>query len=388
MSRSRQAIPDGFVRLGEHVWGRNTELLIPSALVPTLKHEQNTSDDLFDEKPDAPVDEPAADEVVAVPEAIKDDSASRQIFDPDEVAVAIERLKTEDGDVAKRYKVLLQEAQRDGGRRKMPKLGIAQMKESLTNLAEQMPNFEALIAVLRSELSVALSSAPDEFRVSPILMHGEPGIGKTLFAKAFAASLCVCFQPIALATASAGFCLSGSARAWGNSRPGILANVMCYEKSATPVTMLDEVDKISNSSQSPIVPVLLELFEEVSAKRFRDEAMEVRMDLGGVIFIATANDIDAIPKPLMSRLRVVDVRSPSQDERFRIAKSMSKPYEKFGLEFSADALSAMIEQAGDLRELQRIMRDAVGEALYSGWSDVRCPDSVNRNPMKGRIGFV
>ena len=251
-----------------------------------------------------------------------------------------------------------------------------------------MPNFQAVIEVLLSELALALSAPPAEFRVTPILLSGAPGIGKTRFAREVAAALNVHFESIALATTSAGFALTGTSRAWGNSRPGLIAELMSQGEDATPVVLLDEVDKVSDNYQSPVTPVLLELLEEESAKRFRDEALEIRMDTGGVIFMATANDLGAIPPALMSRLRVVPVRPPTKQECLGIARGLSGQYEKYGLTFSDETLAVLVEQATDLRDLQRMMRDAAGRALYEGRREVQVSPGDAKAVVAVRMGFV
>lgn len=392
MNPFHEALPPGYVRLGVAggaSWrALGSKLLVPSDLANILQEiDEAAEEDLFDlsaERPEADLWE----EIEAQAACFEQPPQYRQVFDPEEIAAAKKGLSGEDKDVARRYALHLNRAEHDSGRRKMPEIKIPELKSRLLALADKMPNFQAVIEVLLSELALALSAPPAEFRVTPILLSGAPGIGKTRFAREVAAALDVYFESIALATTSAGFALTGMNRAWGNSRPGLIAELMSQGEDATPVVLLDEVDKVSDNYQSPVTPVLLELLEEESAKRFRDEALEIRMDTGGVIFMATANDLGSIPPALMSRLRVVPVRPPTKQECLGIARGLSGQYEKYGLTFSDEALAVLVEQATDLRDLQRMMRDAAGRALYEGRREVLVSPGDAKTVVAVRMGFV
>lgn len=392
MSYSMHTPLDGFVRLGiagGPLWrGLNSQLLVPSDLANFLREEAEAAESELFRLDSVTPDEDLWEEIEAMVDAREVETLTRKVFDLDEIDAAIKGLEGEDRDVAKRYKLLLGHARAQGGERMMPSIKIPDLKAKLFALADLMPNFREVIEVLLSELSLALSGSAGEFRVTPIVLSGEPGIGKTRFVREFAAALGVWFEGIALATASAGFVLTGTTRAWGNSRPGLIAELMSQGRDATPVIMLDEIDKVSDTHHSPIIPALLELLEGESAKRFRDEGLEVRMDLGGVIFIATANDLEGIPSPLLSRLRVVNVRSPSAEEKLGIAAGISKQYEKYGLRFSQQTLTAIANEATDLRELQRLMRDSAGRALYEGVTEVVAAFPAVVAKAVHRMGFV
>lgn len=392
MASYHEPIPPGYVRLGAaggHTWGAlGSRLLVPSDLASMLKQmDEAAEEDLFDLSPEAPAED-LWEEIGAQAECIEALPQYRQVFDLQEIEVAMKGLVTEDKELAKRYALLLKNAEQNKGLRKMPNIKIPDLRCRLLALAERMPNFQAVIEVLLSELALALSVPHAEFRVNPILLSGAPGVGKTRFAREVAASIEAHFESIALGTISAGFALSGTSRGWGNSRPGLIAKLLSHGEDATPVVLLDEVDKITDNNQSPVTPVLLELLEEESAKSFRDEALEIRMDVGGVIFMATANDIGAIPPPLLSRLRVVQVRPPTDVECLGIARGISAQYEKFGLVFSDETLKVLVGQATDLRDLQRIMRDAAGRAIYNDQRQVNAFPSDAKAPAVFKMGFI
>ena len=392
MNPFHEPLPPGYVRLGSDggpTWrALGSKLLVPCDLASILREiDETAEEDLFDLSPERP-EADLWEEIEAQAACFEPAPLYRQVFDPEEVAAAKKGLASEDKDVARRYALHLNHAERETGRRKMPEIKIPELKSRLLALAEKMPNFQAVIEVLLSELALALSVPAAEFRVTPILLSGAPGIGKTRFAREVAAALNVHFESIALATTSAGFALAGMSRAWGNSRPGLIAELMSQGEDATPVVLLDEVDKVSDNYQSPVTPVLLELLEEESGKRFRDEALEIRMDTGGVIFMGTANDLGSIPPALMSRLRVVPVRPPTKEECLGIARGLSAQYEKYGLAFSDETLAVLVEQATDLRDLQRMMRDAAGRAIYNDQRQVNAFPSDAKAPVVFKMGFI
>lgn len=392
MDHFHESLPPGYVRLGSAgsaAWrALGSKLLVPFDLASILQEmDEAAQEDLFDLSPEPPTDD-LWEEVEAQAGCFEPDPLYRQVFDPEAIAVATKGLTCEDKEVAKRYALYLKHAEQEQGRRKMPEIKIPELKTRLLALADKMPNFQAVVEVLLSELALALSAPPHEFRVTPILLSGAPGIGKTRFTREIAAALNVHFESIALATTSAGFALAGMSRAWGNSRPGLIAELMSQGKDATPVVLLDEVDKVSDNYQSPVTPVLLELLEEQSAKCFRDEALEIRMDAGGVIFMATANDLGTIPPALMSRLRVVPVRPPTKEECLGIARGIAGQYEKYGLTFYDETLATLVGQATDLRDLQRMMRDAAGRALYEGRREAQAPPGDTKAAAVFKMGFV
>ena len=392
MTPLHEALPPGYVYLGAAggaTWrALGSKLLVPSDLANILTEMDEAAEEaLFDLSAERP-SEDLWEEIEVQAACIAAKTQYRQVFDPEEIEVAKKGLADEDREVAKRYALLLKHAQQNEGLRKMPDIKIPDLKNRLFALADRMPNFRAVVEVLLSELALALSAPPAEFRVMPILLSGPPGIGKTRFAREVAAALDTHFESIALATTSAGFALAGTSRAWGNSRPGLIAELMSQGEDATPVVLLDEIDKVSDNYQSPVTPVLLELLEEESVRRFRDEALEVRMDAGGVIFMATANELGAIPPPLMSRLRVVPVRPPTKEECQGIARGVSGQYEKYGLTFSDETLGILVGLATDLRDLQRMMRDAAGRALYEGQRQVQVTSHDARTAVVFKMGFV
>ena len=114
-----------------------------------------------------------------------------------------------------------------------------------------------------------------------------------------------------------------------------------------------------------MIPTLLDLLEPDSARRFRDECLELEFDASQIIFIATANEIHGLPAPLCSRIRMVEIPPPTVEHRYQIAARIAGGFEdRYGVTFSDDILNRIAEnQAIDLRGVQQMLRQAAGRAL-------------------------
>lgn len=254
----------------------------------------------------------------------------------------------------------LKDAQRAKGYRHglSGKERLSSIRENIQKMVSEMPNFSLAADVLAAELALAVSGPGDEFRVTPILLHGSPGIGKSRFASLLAGALDVGFDKISMGSSSGAFELCGVSRGWGTTRPGRIAKLLARGKSAAPVVVLDEIDKIGSDPRFPVIPTLLDLLERDSARNFRDECLELEFDASRIIFIATANEVHEISGPLLSRMRMIEILPPTPEQRFQVATRIARGYEdRFGIAFSEDFLSVITEKASiDLRGIQQILR--------------------------------
>ena len=212
----------------------------------------------------------------------------------------------------------------------------------------------------------------------PVLLDGKPGTGKTAFAKALAEVLKVPFYGINLGGTSAGFVLKGSASQWGSSREGQILSALATSTCANPVLLLDEIDKATGDKQYNVEPVLLELLEPATARRFTDEFAPLTFNAAHGIYIGTSNNTAKLSRPLLSRFEVISIPPPDQDQRLLIAKNMVE--QQFSnLEFDEDALWVLAGRASNLRTLQRLIRKVVASYVTH-----RCRDSASASPP-GRV---
>ena len=262
---------------------------------------------------------------------------------------------------------ILEQARANQGHRSLP-----DAVQSHQNLEAKKLNFENLlepIERLQVDLALAAHMAPQEFRISPILLLGAPGIGKTYLASQLAEALGVPSEKISAGGAQGGFQLTGSHGAWQGAKPGMIAALLAKSTSAAPVLVIDEVDKIADA-RYPFLPVLLDLLDTGTAKQFRDEYFEMAFDASRIIVILTANDISQVPLPLLSRVDVFTVLPPQPSQRLRIieqtmAELCQKTKHHIGLGLGvAERLAERMDI--DLRQLNRLVQSAFATALQAG----------------------
>src|SRR5690606_25202495 len=125
-------------------------------------------------------------------------------------------------------------------------------------------------------------------RQRPLLLSGPPATGKTWWTGQVAAALGLPCLRIVMPKVTASFVLSGSTPSWSSARPGRIVQEFMAIESATPVLILDEIDKVNPGNSDP-APVLLDLLEPASARRWQDEFFGMEFDVSGAIIVATAN---------------------------------------------------------------------------------------------------
>lgn len=296
------------------------------------------------------------------------------IFNLEEIDYAIKHCEESDAEKLRRHILDLTEAKRSNGQRQLPQADPCDIIARLDALKETMPNFSNVIDVLKAEFALALAGHPENFRITPICMNGVPGIGKTHFVRELAAALNVGWEAINLGATGGFFELCGLAQGWGSSRAGRLFRLLASNESACPIVLLDEVDKMQNDSNCPALPVVLEVVEHSTARKLRDEGLEVRFDASRIIFLATSNELDNIPRPLQSRMLMVDILPPTPKQRRVIAERIVAGLLGGRIKFQSAALDALAEADIDLRELNRIIRQTTGIALAAGRRHIRLND--------------
>jgi len=258
-------------------------------------------------------------------------------------------------------------------------------------LLDELPNFAEVLEDIRKHLALCIGTN-DSIELPPMLLLGDPGIGKTHFARKIAQLLGTGFGFVPMSSLTAGWVLSGASSQWKNAKPGKVFDTFLNGDYANPVIVVDEIDKASGDGQFDPLGALYELLEIETATRFVDEFAEVPIDASGALWLATANDVARIPEPLLSRLSVYEIDAPDAEGSQRIAGAIYREIRNshdWGRQFPEALPAAALGRLASLppREMRRAITSAFGTAKLAGRSEVGPDDIQDPRGRKQRIGF-
>ncbi|HET9643806.1 MAG TPA: AAA family ATPase [Burkholderiaceae bacterium] len=262
----------------------------------------------------------------------------------------------------------------------------------MDHLYDELPNFHEVLDDLRRQLALCQDSR-DALEITPMLLLGPPGVGKTHFARQVAQLLGTGLGFISMSSLTAGWVLSGASSQWKGARPGKVFETLVDGQYANPVMVVDEIDKARGEHAYDPMGALYSLLEVDTAGSFTDEFAEVAIDASQVIWVATANDERSIPEPILNRMNVFEVQSPDPDAARAIARRLYarlRGMHDWGSRFDPQPSDAVIERMGELapREMRRAWMTAFGNAKLDGRVTVEVRDLPDPSQKKGAIGFV
>ena len=168
---------------------------------------------------------------------------------------------------------------------------------------------------------LAVKARTNDVKGQIICLVGPPGVGKTSIVRSVAKSMGRKYVRLSLGGVSDEAEIRGHRKTYVGAMPGRIVNALITAKTANPIILLDEIDKLGRDYKGDPASAMLEVLDPEQNFSFRDNFMEFPIDLSKVLFITTANDVSTIPQPLYDRMEVIELTSYTPEEKFMIAKN-------------------------------------------------------------------
>jgi ATP-dependent Lon protease len=310
----------------------------------------------------------------------------RSVFRPQEVERKLAKLAARDHEnLRATYERMLE---RGPERFQVKPSGIPEMDA----LYEQLPNFSEALDDIKRHVALSQDSG-DGIEITPMLLLGAPGIGKTHFARHIAELLGTGMSLVPMSSMTAGWLLSGASSQWKGAKPGKVFEALVDGQYANPVIVVDEVDKASADAQYDPLGAMYGLLEHDTAESFMDEFAEVAIDASQVIWIMTANDDRCIPEPIMNRMNVFEIEAPSQEQARCIARNLYaaiRGEHGWGRRFDAEPADDVLDCLAELapREMRRALMTGFGNARLAHRGAIEADDLPKCGNGKTKMGFV
>jgi ATP-dependent Lon protease len=308
-------------------------------LIPTLVKEPETFDpgDYNEsendssriserEKEKAEAEDRYAKQRAATEAALKAASARRmvEIFPPEEVEKCKKIADSMATDNKVRVKATLKTIAINEGRREIPT--FKNIDKTLGKLKPMFGNFAGILDEYIDDLMFAGVTDPSAMHLTPRILNGPPGVGKTAFVQSFAKALGLPYLKLGAGGISHSSTFCGTSSHWSTSQPGEVFNLLALNGSGAgcAVLLLDEVDKINPRDDYGILPALLDLLEPETSRTYREESLGLTFNASHLIIIMTSNYPEKIDKALLSRCRFRNIRMPGVDQKMAVAIAVHK----------------------------------------------------------------
>ena len=243
---------------------------------------------------------------------------------------------------------------------------------------------------------LAVKQLNPELKGQIICLYGPPGVGKTSIAASLARAMNRKYVRVSLGGVRDEADIRGHRKTYVGAMPGRIINALISAESKNPLILLDEIDKMASDSRGDPASALLEALDPEQNKFFRDHFVEIPFDLSDCIFIATANTLETVARPLIDRMEIIELHTYTKSEKMSIAKNHLIPRQlkrhglnKRTLKITDEALSKIIDaytrESGVRnleRELARLLRRAALAII-----DGKCKSmTVNLKNLESLLG--
>lgn len=236
-----------------------------------------------------------------------------------------------------------------------------------------------------------------EIKGQIICLAGPPGIGKTSIAKSIAKAMGRKYARVSLGGVRDEADIRGHRKTYVGAMPGRIITAIQQAGSANPLILFDEIDKLCSDIKGDPSSAMLEVLDSEQNNAFRDHFLEVPFDLSKAVFITTANNVSAIPKPLLDRMEVIELPSYTAEEKFHIAREhlVPKQMKEHGLKATQlkitdaalnDIIAYYTKEAG-VRSLERSIASVCRKAARKIASGEAKRISVKNTDVESYLGI-
>lgn len=242
-------------------------------------------------------------------------------------------------------------------------------------LADVKDRIVEYLAVRKRRADQGLSLVGGRRGGAVLALVGPPGVGKTSLGESVARAMGRDFVRVALGGVRDEAEIRGHRRTYVGALPGRIVRAIKEAGSMNPVVLLDEIDKVGSDYRGDPAAALLEVLDPAQNHTFRDHYLEVELDLSDMVFLATANVLEAIPEPLLDRMELVRLDGYTEDEKVVIARDHLLPRQLQRAGLTAEEVSV------DESALRRLAGSTPGRPGCGTWS-ARWPGSCARSPRR------
>ncbi|WP_024851706.1 AAA family ATPase [Hydrogenovibrio kuenenii] len=270
--------------------------------------------------------------------------------------------------------------------------------KNLEGMKKSFPNFSEVIDFLESQMTLMLAGKKI-VHFKPLLLVGEPGVGKTAFLNKLSGILNVPFVQENAGALSSNFGLAGMDSSWNGAKPGSIASQLLTQEVGNFIYFLDELDKViqSNGNGGDPMIAMYDLLEPNAASKFIDQCygQAVAFNASCINFVAAANDVNKIHPAIVSRFRVFKIPNLTTDQVRMVAKSVHHNLqEEYALSIQFDELSAEvlnILESMSPRQMIQVFESAYAKAIQANRNNLM-PDDLQwqqryQEDEPRRIGF-